>query len=48
MFLEKQNVLLADSISTFEETVKKIAETPGSIGRSINNKFSRKIPHMNH
>jgi len=39
-FLEKQDVLLADSISSFEEIVKKISETPGSIGKLINNKLN--------
>ncbi|KAF0746556.1 Uncharacterized protein FWK35_00032030 [Aphis craccivora] len=39
-FLEKQEVLLADSISSFDEIVKKISETPGSIGKSINTKLN--------
>lgn len=38
--MEKQDVLLADSISSFDEIVKKISETPGSIGKLINNKLN--------
>jgi len=39
-FLEKQDVLLADSISSFDEIVKNIPETPRSIGKPINNKLN--------
>jgi len=38
MFLEKQDVLLTDLLSSFEEVVRKIAEVSENKGRTINNK----------
>lgn len=39
MLSEKQNVLLACSISSFEEVVLKISEVPRNKERTINNKL---------